>query len=189
MKTNLKRPQVESPKPTKISRTFPATLRSIPILHQNSQRASESSICGARRVVAILGASRLANRAIDEIMRDDIASANPFPPVEAKPEKFRLESVTGVERRVACYEQNGGTTAKEDGGERDGGRAAKGARGDEPELERWQSIDLVGFTVSFYLSLSFYISTSPAVYGRRGRISSLFRDFDFLAFSGTFLEL
>lgn len=40
--------------------------------------------------------------------------------------------------------------------------AAKGRRGDEPELERWQSIDLVGFTISFYLSLSFYISASPA---------------------------
>ena len=39
-----------------------------------------------------------------------------------------------------------------------------GGEGDEPELERWHSIDLVGFTFSFYLSLSFYISTSPRGY-------------------------
>ena len=64
---------------------------------------------------------------------------------------------------------------------------AKGARGDEPELERWQSIDLVGFTVSFYLSLSFYISASPASlhtsYGGASALT-LFQGFDFLPSSG-----
>lgn len=38
--------------------------------------------------------------------------------MEAEPEKFRLESVTGVERRVAWNERNGETLVKEDvGGE------------------------------------------------------------------------
>ena len=63
--------------------------------------------------------------------------------------------------------------------------AAKGARGDEPELERWQSIDLVGFTVSFYLSLSFYISASPASLHTSyegASALSLFQGFDFLPF-------
>lgn len=36
--------------------------------------------------------------------------------MKAEPEKFRFESVTGVERRVACYERNGETLVKEDAG-------------------------------------------------------------------------
>lgn len=34
--------------------------------------------------------------------------------MEAEPEKFRLESVTGVERRVAWNERNGETLVKEE---------------------------------------------------------------------------
>lgn len=74
---------------------------------------------------------------------------------------------------MACHERNdaeggadragkGERREKEREREERGRVAAKGRRGDEPELERWQSIDLVGFTISFYLSLSFYISASPA---------------------------
>lgn len=60
----------------------------------------------------------------------------------------------------------GGSRAREDERGRmeekradDYGGWAKGVgEGMSPELERWQSIDLVGFTVSFYLSLSRSIS-------------------------------
>lgn len=117
--------------------------------------------------------------------------------MEAKPEKFRPESVTGVERRVACYERNGTERNRAEERRRRrrtperrrarGKRRLRGWRGDEPELERWQSIDLVGFTVSFYLSLSFYISAaSPASLctGCEGASArSLFQGFDFLAFA------
>ena len=107
--------------------------------------------------------------------------------------------MTGVERRVACHERNDAEGGAENARERkrEGGRerergtlAAKGARGDELELERWQSIDLVGFTVSFYLSLSFYISASPAsLHKLRGRIGSLVvSGLRFLAFRATSRE-
>ena len=36
--------------------------------------------------------------------------------MEAEPEKFRFESVTGVERRVAWNERNRETLVKEDAG-------------------------------------------------------------------------
>lgn len=120
-------------------------------------------------------------------------------------EKFGPESVTGVERRVACHERNDaeggaerankGERRREREREREGGRAEwrlRGRRGDEPELERWQSIDLVGFTISFYLSLSFYISASPAsLHELRGGAHwllslshSVSQGFDFLPFGG-----
>lgn len=113
-------------------------------------------------------------------------------------EKFGPESVTGVERRVACHERNDaeGGAERASKGEREreerGRVAAKGRRGDEPELERWQSIDLVGFTISFYLSLSFYISASPAslheLRGGAHRLLSLSHSvsqgFDLLPFGG-----
>lgn len=100
---------------------------------------------------------------------------------------------------MACHERNdaeGGAEnarEKETEGSRErvrGTLAAKGARGDELELERWQSIDLVGFTVSFYLSLSFYISASPAsLHKLRGRIGSLVvSGLRFLAFRATSRE-
>lgn len=114
--------------------------------------------------------------------------------MEAEPEKFRFESVTGVERRVAWNERNRETLVKEDArGGREGGWVGEGDGGERreagwrlggwskgvgegmsPELERWQSIDLVGFTVSFYLSLSFYISTRDStIYSRTKRAHRL----------------
>lgn len=103
---------------------------------------------------------------------------------------------------MACHERNDaeGGAERASKGERRGERereergrvAAKGRRGDEPELERWQSIDLVGFTISFYLSLSFYISASPAsLHELRGGAHwllslshSVSQGFDFLPFGG-----
>lgn len=51
--------------------------------------------------------------------------------MEAEPEKFRFESVTGVERRVAWNERNRETLVKEDargGGREDGWGRGTGER-------------------------------------------------------------
>lgn len=71
-------------------------------------------------------------------------------------------------------EEGGRGRERREAGWRLGGWSKGVGEGMSPELERWQSIDLVGFTVSFYLSLSFYISTRDStIYSRTKRAHQL----------------